>query len=811
MLAIVPVIVLMMALLMALAGSVTTSSQTSEQSFARFEAENSARAVVSLVIEDIWSEFDAGVELRSAQPWDFKLFLDTLGIPDQMSTDQRMGIDVSDRLGVPIDQHGRRTFGGAVVEEVTAYRLDNWESTALVVEAQVSAERGESGSSRTIRHAIQEVFTVAPPAWNGLDYALLATNVNCILCHTEIDSAQRYYNTDTDARGSFDAVKLGTIESLHFRADPSSSIAGPIYVGGEAMEGDGDLITDWAKFNLKSREFDAEGKLAEDQWGALSPTNLERADPKDPTVVPNLFLGEEALGDGFLPSSFPLPFPDNGGYDAVTGTVLTAQARNRIVDDEEFQATVGGSTGRMSGGKITVLDATERVDSAAELTSLRKGTGATLDGVVTGNVYLHGTKDNPINLSGEVAIDGDLIISGYVSGEGAIRARGNVYIPADLLYADGERGGSRTYGQSDSGTANSLAIAAGGNIMVGDFYRPAWGTGGMATGGKDGSFNFVMDEVAIFNRMEWIKTQSTLPGTAVKVQVGTKIVQKDEVVQETYEEVVPVYKTVKTGKTSQEPVYKNVTTTTGVPPYQTSTTTKVLTGYKTVEETTKVQTGTKVTVKTRNVKTGKKIEVVEAVYAMQTPQYPNPLYAGVGYRARYYTFNAGRAAPIFNKNGYFDPVKGHWMSDERPAKWDDTKLSYANPANVKDPFVYDADGSVKAIVSSLSPSQGWIAPTQMQELISKSLAARPDRKDALEINATLYSANAIMGVVGKDDTDMTDGKLHINGGLVASDIGLLAPKGTQINYDGRGASRLSITSDQGLTIRRSATLPRAKS
>jgi hypothetical protein len=90
------------------------------------------------------------------------------------------------------------------------------------------------------------------------------------------------------------------------------------------------------------------------------------------------------------------------------------------------------------------------------------------------------------------------------------------------------------------------------------------------------------------------------------------------------------------------------------------------------------------------------------------------------------------------------------------------------------------------------------------------LAERPDREDPLEINATLYSANAIMGVVSRDPTDMTDGKLHVNGGIVASDIGLLAPNGTQINYDGRGAERLSITSDQGLTIRRSATLPRPK-
>lgn len=811
-LAIAPAMVLIMALLMAVVGSVTSSSQSHEQEHAVFDAESAARAVVALAIEDVWSTFDAGIDLASAQPWDFQLFLEAQGLPDQTGVDPPIGVDISDRIALPLDARGRPTFAGAIIEEVTAYRLDSWDSTALVVDATIAIERGRGDSSRTMRHAVQEVFTVAPPQWDGLDYALLATNINCILCHTDIDSAQRFYNLDPTLRGEFEQIKLGTIESLHFRADPSSSIAGSLYVGGEAMEGDGDLITDWAKFNLKSRKFDAEGNLVEDAWGGLTATDLQRPDEDDASVVPNFFLGEDAHSDdSFLPSSFPPPFPDNGGYDPVTGTVLSGQAKNRIVDDEEFNATVGGSNGKMSGGKISVLDPADRVDTGGELGVMRNGQGATLDGVVKGNVYLYGDKNDPLVLDGDIAVDGDIVISGYFKGSGAIRARGNVYIPSDLHYADGSDGGSRIYGTAADGTPNNLAIAAGGNIMVGDIYRPAWGTGTPTTGGKDGSFNFVMDEVAIFNRMEWIKTQPTLPGKTVKVQVGTKIVLKDEYVKETYEATVPIYTTVKTGNTYQQPIYQNVTTTTGVAPYQTSTTTKVLIGYKTVEETVKVITGYQTVLKTRNVKTGNKIEVVEPVYEWQTPQYANELYAGANYRARYYTFNEGKPAPIFNKGGYFDPIKGHWMSDERAAKWDDTKLSYANPANATDPFLYNADGSVKAIVSSLSPSLGWIAPAQMQALIALSLGERADRKDALEINATLYSANAIMGVVGKLDTDMTDGKLHVNGGLVASDIGLLAPNGTQINYDGRGAERLSITSDQGLTIRRSATLPRAKS
>jgi len=810
--AVVPAVVLMLALFMAFVGTMTSSSQSANQNRALVDAESAARAVVSLAVESVWTEFGNRFAVESAQPWDFQLFLTELGLPEQSGAATPKGVPIMARLALQVDNLGRSSFAGAVVEELTAYRLDNWDSTALVIEATVALERGNEQSSRTMRHSVREVFTIAPPAWEGLDYAILATNVNCILCHTEIDSAQRFYNTDPALFGTFDEVKLGTIESLHFRSNPDSSIAGSLYVGGEALEGDGTPITDWAGFSLKSALVDSERKLAEDDWGNLNVANLQPPDPNDASVLANLFLGGDAhTADSFLPLSFPSPFPDNGGFDPVTGTPIASQARNRIVDDEEFSATVGGSTGSVAGGRISVLDPSAKVDTSAELSSLRNGQGVAVSGVVAGNAYLHGEKNDPLLIHGDVAFDGDLVISGFVQGAGTIRARGNVYIPADLYYADGAVGADRTYGKAPNGSPNNLAIAAGGNIIVGDYYRPAWGKGSPATGGKDGSFNFVMEEVAIFNRMEWLKTQPSLPGKTVQVQTGTKIVMKDEYRVEYYVVVQDVFKTVKTGNKISRPVYKNVKTTTGVKPYQTTTTTKVQTGTKLVDETVKVKTGTKTVTKSRNVKTGVQYPTVQPVMEWQTASHPNPHYKGSDYLARYYTFDEGKVAPIFNKQGYYDPATSSWHSDERAEKWDDSKLSYADESNVLDPYIYNADGSRKAVVSSLSPSAGWIDGARMQKLIDLNLAQRDARKDPLEINATLYSANSIMGVVGNLGSDKTDGRLQINGGVVAADLGLLAANGTRINFDGRGASRLSITSDQGLTIRRSASLPRPRS
>ena len=538
---------------------------------------------------------------------------------------------------------------------------------------------------------------------------------------------------------------------------------------------------------------------------------MQRPDPSDLSKKPNLFLGADAHDyDSFLPQSFPSPFPDNGGIDPDTNTVLSDQAGNRIIDDEEFAQIVARSEGSVSGGRISVLDTATKIDSASELSAMRNGMGHQVDGLVDGNVYLHGEKNDPLILDGEVAIDGDVVISGYVVGKGTIRARGNVFIPADLEFLDGSSGSERTYGKAANGSPNSLAIAAGGNIVVGDYYRPAWGKGSPATGGKDGSFNFVMDEIAIFNRMEWIKTQATLPGKTVKVQIGTKTVWKNEQKQVTYTETVPVFAWVKTGNKIQQPVYKNVTTTTGKPPYQTTTTTKVLTGYKWVDEQVKVQTGTQTVTKTKWVNTGNKYSVQEPVYEWQTPQHTNPYYAGDDYLARYYAFDQGKTVPIFNKEGYYDPSSGHWMSEERAASWNDSRLSYADPTKPNDPYFYKADGTPKAILSTLAPTAGWIDSTQMQKLIDLNLSQRGNKKDPFEINATLYSSNSIMGVVGNLGSDKTDGKLLINGGMVASDIGVLAANGTQINFDRRGADQLTITTDSGLSIRRSATLPMPK-
>ncbi|MEM9381588.1 MAG: hypothetical protein AAGB93_16655, partial [Planctomycetota bacterium] len=828
--ALVPVAMLMLSLMIAFVGTTIDSSRAGSSKLDSFRARAAAQSTASLVVANIWGAFEQ-ISTGDDQLWTFRAWLDGQGLPDQAGVANPAKTDYLPALALATDVHGERTMDGVEIDRVDVHRVDDWDSTSLVVEVEAIMQVGEEGSSRSRRSAIREVFTVAPPEWDGLDFALLASNINCLLCHTDIDNVERVYNQNQFAYGSFDQVRVGSIDSIHFRADPDSTIAGITLIGGDAIEGNGKDITDWSAFNLSSKAR-TDGKIDEDLFGNLTKEALKIFDDKNPNPSANLFLdffsyGKDAAFGQELPTSFPAPFTDNGGFDFVTNAPRPDLAGNRIIDDTEFQATVHGVTGSMSGGTISVITKGTKVGDPSSFSSMMSGNATSIAGVTDANVYLRGTLANPILLDGDVAVDGDVVISGVVKGQGTLRARGNVYVTGDLIYDDagGANSPTRTFGFAADGTENNLAIAAGGNIVMGDFYRPAWGKGAATDGTKATSYNFTMEELGIFNRQEWFKTQATLPGKTVKVQTGTKTVYKDVKVEQPYyvEEnvygynpytvVEPVYSWVPTGKKIEKKAYKKVTKTNGLPAPYTETwqetvfshnyyvdeKKKVQTGTKNVTKYNKVKTGTKTVKKTKWVATGDKIASTEKVYGWVTPQHPNPYYVP-GHTPRYYAFSAGQKMPIFNKDGYYDPSSAHWLSDEIVEKWDDKKLSYADPNNTKDPYLYNPDGTPKAVVSTVTPTNDWIERAEMLALIQDHMSNDEEGTKTFEVDATLYSGNSVLGTMPSRNSSTTNGTLRVNGGLVASDVGILAPTGTEVNYDVRGAEALSITAELGLEI-----------
>jgi hypothetical protein len=487
-----------------------------------YHMEAVAESAIAAGVHRIWGAFESQQANQVTTPWDFRGYLDNLGIADQRGVTTPVTTDALALTDLP-DVAGGDVLDNLRIERLDVHRIDVVQGTRLVFEATVGMQLG----NRVRRHSIRESFLIERSEWEGLDYAMLANNINCIICHASVDTAERYYNNNASLFGTFDRIKVGSLESLQLRDSVDSWIAGTMYVKGRAYTDHGDAITNWSSRDFKSRIFDSEGRLQEDGFGDTLVASFQPADATSPQPNQNLYLDYDEnttpLVDGFMPQTFPAVFPDDGGVDPLTGLPMDpAAADNRIVDAVEFTATTADADGSLSGGMIHLVDSTDVIDSSSEVSNAEStGNQASLGATTEGNLVLRGTQASPLILNGEVAIRGDVILDGWVKGSGTLLVSGNVYIPNDLQYADGTDSlSNRTFGYANDGTENVLAIASGGNIMLGNIFHPRWGNGS-TTGNPDGSFSFILDELAIFNRAEWTKTQALLPGQGEDIDDST--------------------------------------------------------------------------------------------------------------------------------------------------------------------------------------------------------------------------------------------------------------------------------------------------
>ncbi len=869
-LAFVPALVVLLVLMMAFVGVTVDASRWTERRIDLMSVRTGADTATRLAVESTWTDFEQSTGGGASDLNDVRAFLDGLGVPNQGNVAVPGDIELRNRLGLTTNIDCELELDGTVIESVRARRIDELRATRLEFSTTAVAQEGTAAfAAANTRHTVQDVFVIEAPPFEGLDFVLLANNINCIMCHTTIDNVERVYNQDASRRGTFPRVKTASIEAFHFRSNPESTIAGTLYLGGAALDDHGAPITDWSSLSLDGFSFDVNGRLNENGAGALTQINLSAGDPLNPQPLQSLYLDYFAHEsdtaryqvDGPMPDSFPLPFPDDGGYDPVSFAPTPGGAQNRVVDDNEFLSSIHDATGRVSGGNIAVIPLGTQIDTTAELTALRTGTDS-VDRVAAGNVYMHGTFDNPIRLDGTSVISGDLVLSGYVVGTGSLRVRGNIYVAGDLQYRDATGPGGRFYGRSESGESNLLTLTAGQNIVIGDMYHARWGSGSPANGLESGSWNFTMDEIAIFNRMEWMKTQPTLPGQGFQQQTGVQTVQNElfETVQvqvdqpvygwvgtgtyttePTYAwqgtgvfQTVPIYETQQTG-TQQVPIYQTVHHPADPPePYGSPWTEQVVVGYTTEPVFTQVQIGTQSieifdwvqtgthSVEVMNwVQTGTQsvtqsvtqpfsppqYETVQTpIYEWVTPQYPNPHYQGPTYIPRYYSFREGAPVPIFNKGGYFDPDSEIWHAPEHPGSWDPSLLTFADPNDSSDPLLFNGSGQPKAVVSALAPSAGWLSDELLQTIVNDNFAGR-DPAEPVAVDAWLYSSNSVFGVIPPRNSPGVSGRMRVNGAVIAADIGLLAPNGLELNFDRRGRSEIDVRSSQRLAIRRRLWAP----
>ena len=98
------------------------------------------------------------------------------------------------------------------------------------------------------------------------------------------------------------------------------------------------------------------------------------------------------------------------------------------------------------------------------------------------NLYLVGTKKDPIEITGTVVVRGHVVIQGVVKGQGSIYSGGNVYIPSNVEYFSSptsKRPHSTTQADTQGWiTSNKsrdmLGLFARENIVAGDFTNSTW-------------------------------------------------------------------------------------------------------------------------------------------------------------------------------------------------------------------------------------------------------------------------------------------------------------------------------------------------
>ena len=472
---------------------VTSEKREADHAYDTVVLEEAAKAGIDFAIQQLWNRYIETNGNTTGNWASYRFFLETeLGVPNTEDTNGNSTQDYGE-----VNSNGRdgwedwpESYGphGFPILEQPIELTDNATGRLLATIVSIDLIRNDSlaATNLTIRAtaevggkrkaAVQKLGVGGAP-FEGAQFAVLANNISCLLCHAEIRSLPLENNTDPSQYGSFDRVKIASLESLLVREDQAYSyVAGTTYTRGKVYKEDGSLYSasELSGDSLfQAYKFSStNGKITQNSSGAMAKTPLKNGTTNsdgDLNPFANLYLDyptdSHAQTDGPVPESFPAPFPD--------------EDNDRMVDDEEFEVVVNSANGSVSFNldpdevtgaiKAGVAYGVPR-GSAYTGTTLPAASNSALgqlasSGAYDGNLILVGTQYDPIVIEDKVAVNGDLVLKGPVKGRGQLLVRGNVYIMGDVTYADapGE------FGEDVNGNENLFAIVAGGSMMMGDY------------------------------------------------------------------------------------------------------------------------------------------------------------------------------------------------------------------------------------------------------------------------------------------------------------------------------------------------------
>ena len=177
---------------------------------------------------------------------------------------------------------------------------------------------------------------------------------------------------------------------------------------------------------------------------------------------------------------------DDGGYDApdtVTSADLTKRLHGNLAEGIDMPWISGLNEyieygkelkSTLSKGGIYYIN---NANSGDPNYGYYQGTGPSGDASLPDNhaLVLEGTLANPIEIHGPVVVSNDVVIKGYVTGQGTIYSSRNIHIVGNIQYKNPPNWANK---EAASGNGNStkdlLCLAAKGNIVMGDCTSSSW-------------------------------------------------------------------------------------------------------------------------------------------------------------------------------------------------------------------------------------------------------------------------------------------------------------------------------------------------
>lgn len=435
----------------------------------RVMLDEACKAGVDYGIEQIWGAYLAEHDGTPGNLATYREFIDTI-VPNNEDLNNNGTYDPEEGE-YDANANGSFEVNGpqALISEANAIELGSGD--AQIVAVTVSRNDDLTGCNMTVRatakigdmeRSVEQTLRVSGAPFDGFEYAVLANNINCILCHAEFRALDLEYNTDPNEYNNFKRIKIAALESMLLRpSEAASNVAGSVYTRGTVTNQSGTPLSSagLASSTFKGYAFSNEtGNIEQSSTGAMSITNLVQAELDEnghPLPMANLYKNypteANAMKDGNLPLKFPAPYPDVN--------------ENRYVDDWEFAPIANTAQGGISGGIAYGVPEGQSFSATSLPTTSNEALADLADGTYDGNLILVGTEANPIVLNGTVAIDGDLVLAGKVKGSGKLMVRRNTYVVGDVTYADapGE------FGVAEDGGENAMALVSGGSIIMGDY------------------------------------------------------------------------------------------------------------------------------------------------------------------------------------------------------------------------------------------------------------------------------------------------------------------------------------------------------